>query len=162
LRHRLTSRISSAHAIAGLALFFALGSGYAIAFSGSGTLQKGAQVGIQQGSYESIRTLTGIGSIQATCTAADVAIRFHNSSGEGLNLYATTFGSASTVSAISDFASGQDEDFVALPEGGSRLSFQVVPDDGSKSPQATVQVSTFETASCATSRVTVLALNTQQ
>jgi hypothetical protein len=159
---RIRPSIGSAHVIALLALFAALGGGYAVAFSGSGTLQKGAQVDIQTGSFEPIRTLTGIGSIEATCTGADVAIRFHNASGEDVDLYSTTFSPGSTVSARSDVGSGVDQDFLTLPEGASRLTLQVVPDDGSKAPQATVQVSTLETAACTTARVTVLALNTQE
>jgi hypothetical protein len=65
---KITSRISSANLLALIALFVVLGGGYALAFSGSGTLQKAGETGITSvGPGENIRTLNGYGTLRARC-----------------------------------------------------------------------------------------------
>jgi hypothetical protein len=61
--------------IAVIALFAALGGGYATAFSGSGTLQKAKDVNISS-SFTDLRTLNGFGTLQVRCDTTDDEIEY--------------------------------------------------------------------------------------
>ena len=68
-----------------IALFAALGGGYALAFSGSGSLQKAAVDHSLGTDFENVRTLTGFGELQARCAKTAIEIRFNNTSGSLIN-----------------------------------------------------------------------------
>jgi hypothetical protein len=138
-------------------VFAALGGGYATAFSGSGTLQKGSR--FLTGTLTDVRTLTGTGSIKANCASGSPAIRFDNTSGKPMNLKGTSTDGELTSEGI---ASGSSFQFDGDVTGLSTYNLHLSPADGSKAPQLDVQVTAKDTNNCATSYVTVLALNTQQ
>jgi hypothetical protein len=80
---RITSRITPSGVIATIALFAALGGGYAAAFSGSGTLQKAAVADVGT-NFEDVRTLTGFGVLRARCdpTQNEAEYQFENTRDE--------------------------------------------------------------------------------
>jgi hypothetical protein len=149
-----------------IAVFLALGGGYALAFSGSGTLQKGSATNLT-GAQTTVRTLTGIGVLKARCSDEPngTTVLVHNSSGEELRVkFASDGGGASGDSVIANGAIGG---FNAVGSPGT-TRMHIWPSDGSKAPQADIVVSTFPAvgSDCfgpvTNSRATVLALNTQQ
>lgn len=161
--NRLTSRVSPATVISTIALFVALGGGYALAFSGSGSLQKGSLLG-PTSTLTSVRTLTGIGEIGAECTSGALEWKFVNTSGETLDVEEMrgTPGAPDVTRDAIELEDTEDDD-TASATGHSTIRWHIVPSDGTKSPQADVSVSTDEVAgNCAASRITVLVLNTQQ
>jgi hypothetical protein len=143
--------------IATIALFAALGGGYAVAFSGSGSLQKGALKNIPPTTATPIvRSLTGVGSIHAACINSnpdDVRFYFLNNSGETLAIRGEGQGHTVPSGDISgDMGTDSTGQFVG----------HISPVDGTKAPQVSLQVSVFDTNDCTTSVIDVLALNTQQ
>jgi hypothetical protein len=76
---QVRSRITPATVISTIALFAALSGGYAVAFSGSGSLQKGADT--PGAAFTDVRTLTDFGALQHQCngTGDGVNLRFRNS-----------------------------------------------------------------------------------
>jgi hypothetical protein len=159
MARRILSRINSAHVIATIALFAALGGGYATAFSGSGTVQKGADLNLPS-SPTVVRSLTGIGSIKAQCVTGDVTIFFENTSGKTLNVFGTGL---DENTELADVASGSGNQFVdASVLGTNSINLHISPVNGTKTPQADVQISAKRTNNCTTSYVTVLATNTQE
>jgi hypothetical protein len=142
--------------VATIALFAALGGGYATAFSGSGTLQKGARLGIPFESTD-IRTLTGIGSIQARCRFGDFELFFKNTSGKQLRMIGQQ---ASSGTVNSGSTTGDLFNDAASP--GTDYHQSIAPIDGSKAPQASIEFQIADANECSDSRITVLALNTQQ
>lgn len=163
---RIRPSIGSAHVIALLALFAALGGGYATAFSGSGTLQKGSLTPVT-GTFTTVRSLTGIGIVSASCVAGDITIRFSNTSGEAIDLYRERWAGEGSDAPVTgkktDVPNNSNADFTVVSgtEAGQER-WHVVPDDGSKAPQADATVASATGLACTGTRVTVLALNTQQ
>jgi hypothetical protein len=160
---RIRPSVGSAHVIALLALFAALGGGYATAFSGSGTLQKGS-VGDLNSSFVNFRTLTGIGELQAACAVGpdDTEVRVHNSSGE--DLYMSFSGDVAGKTVVSD---GADSSEINLPGTTNTVRIHLWPFDESKSPQADILVSTKgpmagDCSGSTNSAATALVLNTQE
>jgi hypothetical protein len=159
--------------IATIALFAALGGGYAVAFSGSGTLQKGSATGFAEGAPgpgKIVRTLTGIGSLEAYCHLfspgnPSIHLRLHNASGEQLSVHlirmqgegGDTQVSRSTASVANN--TFKDLDFAQV---SGEWEIHISPTDRSKAPQAKLDVAVVEPNSCQGSAVTALALNTQQ
>ena len=152
---RIGSRLSPATVIATIALFAALGGGYAIAFKGSGTLQKGALRGIPA-SFTTVRSLTDVGAVQVLCEANEVTLLLVNGAGEELLLT----GGGTDGPFVSSIESPGGVNF-GVESGQEYLNIHVTPADGTKRPQADLDITTVETGSCETSQVTVLALNTE-
>ena len=162
---------SPAMAVATIALFVALGGGYATAFSGSGSLKKSGEIGINNSfPGETVRTLPGIGAIRAFCddgggeSFRSTEISLLNNSGE-------------TLTAVGELTVGEEEFAVNVPSNNfpgeflasnhpndplDTATFHVSPANGSKRPQADVQVTLDEGNSCANARVSVLALITEE
>lgn len=165
---RIRPRINSAHVIATIALFAALGGGYAMAFSGSGSLQKAGLSGVPYpgppGGFTTVRSLTGIGSIQAICSGGTApGVYFRNTSGEELAIRGVS-GDHSTGDTARFFGVtvGSGSNPLAIPIHGGEFIGHIAPTDGSKAPQVNLQVSAIGVESCANARINVLALNTQE
>jgi hypothetical protein len=157
---RIRPRVSPATVIATIALFAALGGGYATAFSGSGTVQKGALKDIPESDTTIVRSLTGIGNIYAYCPApGQPSIFFINRSGETLNLYGYSNDDGPSHQTVD---AGVDVFLDSIVTGTNHISVHISPVDGTKRPQADVQISATDTNNCSTSYLTVLALNTQE
>jgi hypothetical protein len=154
---RLRPSIGSAHVIALLALFAALGGGYATAFSGSGTVQKGALLNIPNGAV-TVRSLTGIGAIQASCSGGMPSVAFENTSGETLRAALIGIDGDDAVNV----ASGDSENLDPEVNGLNTMYVHISPLDGTKRPQADVQITADDDDNCPTSTVTVLATNTEE
>jgi hypothetical protein len=168
---KIRRRISPAAVISIIALFAALGGGYATAFSGSGTLQKENEIGLPSDgtTYETIRSLTGIGSIQATCSGSNppsVKVRLRNTSGEALRAFVDEGDGGQNPETLSDAGVANNTNEAGHPanqsNGLGRLSYHIWPDDGSKRPQANVAVSVYAPSTCSAAQVAVLALNTEE
>lgn len=164
---RFRRHLSPPMVVATIALFVALGGGYATAFSGSGTLQKGNVTGLTN-SYTTVRTLTGIGSIQARCPSdGNGILRFHNASGKSLVVDQTLSHQGDGLTALSTGVANNTDYDLNVPASNDDwfYDWHIQPalgePAGSKSPQASAQVSFF-VSNCAGSRVAALALNTQQ
>jgi hypothetical protein len=155
---RFRRHLSPPTVVSTIALFVALGGGYAMAFSGSGSLQKGARLGIPFESTD-IRTLSGIGSIQARCRFGDFELFFKNTSGKQLRMIGQE---ASSGDVHSGSTTGDLWNDAASPEPGTDYHQSIAPTDGSKAPQASVEFQIRDANDCSDSRITVLALNTQQ
>jgi hypothetical protein len=157
---KLRSKLSYANVVATMALFAALGGGYAVAFSGSGSLQKGSDLGISS-NRETIRSLTGIGSIQAQCQSDQVQVYFENKSGELL----TAMGAGVTGGTVEQYGDNVGPGNLLLlfdaGESITTMDLHISPQDGTSRPQASVDITVNETPSCSTSTVRVLAVNTQ-
>lgn len=152
----LRRKLSLANVAASLAVFLALGAGYASAFSGSGTLQKGSLRNIPA-QNKVVRELTGIGSIMARCQPNDLRVVFRNQSGETLQMGLVT-GSQFLPEPIPHGMDG-----TVSPAADSHFRYHIYPVDGDKRPQADISVTIFDDAEdCATSQVSVLALNTEE
>jgi hypothetical protein len=159
---KIHGRISPATVISTIALFAALGGGYASAFSGSGTLQKGALKPIPtSSSFTQVRSLTGIGSIDARCDTGSAIIRFKNTSGETINVFEEEVDDENLSGGdnVNGVVNNGERNLATTNNAGEALGIvHLVPDDGTKAPQAELLVST---TGCP-GGVTVLALNTQQ
>jgi hypothetical protein len=163
--------------VATLALFLALGAGYAAAFSGSGKLQKGTVVGLpSDGTTKLVRTVTGVADVRTSCEVHhldpdDPSVRIKNTSGHELNLFSDKLVGGTTN--VNDFehdllAPGEKLDFPLIPDPGSQsdpgslLRFYLSKTDGTKRRQADISVTLVDTDDCTTSQVSVLALTTEQ
>jgi hypothetical protein len=156
---RILSRINSAHVIATIALFAALGGGYAAAFSGSGSLQKENEIGIDTANYETIRSLTGIGSLQAKCSGTQTTLRFHKAgSVEDLRLWVEQSGKALNATSVTS-PSFNDHDITDVA-GVDEITYHAFPADGTNRPQVKLWVSVAEDL-CSATQVSAMALNTQ-
>lgn len=163
--------------VALLALFVAIGGGYAMAFAGSGTLQKGAKQGFEEnGDFEQVRSLTGIGAIDASCSGPGTAItvKFRNTTGKHMVWDAFRSTPGVVPNGFSSMSgSVPPDDYFQTPlvgysdgSGGDTL-FNVTlnPADGTKTPMAHLQIVVWPgeaVSQCGVARVAVLALNTQQ
>jgi hypothetical protein len=152
---RILSRINGAYVIATIALFAALGGGYAVAFSGSGSLQKGALKNIPA-SLTTVRSLTGVGSIGAYCNPSTDNVYFVLTNNSGETLAIRGEGQGHTV------ASGSSSQENISTDSTGQFVGHISPVDGTKAPQVSLQVSVLDTNDCWTSVIDVLALNTQQ
>jgi len=165
---RLRPRLSFANVISMVALFAALGGGYAVAFSGSGTVQKAGKFGLTSG-LQNVRTLKGIGGIRASCDepSNNITLRFDNNSGKNLRVDQVDYGSGDGTPGFSFTTPGGgfgDNDVTF----NDVLRWYVHPQDGSKRPQAEIMIGTQENNSgdagsnCTRSSVHVLVLNTEE
>jgi hypothetical protein len=156
---RLRQKLSWANLAATLAVFMALGAGYASAFSGSGTLQKGSLKDIPS-TNTLVRSITGIGEIQARCQTNDLRVVLHNASGQDLRV-AWTAGSQYLNQVVNDGV-----DHVLSPGADSAFRYHVHPVDGDKRPQADIAVTidnnSASVSGCSTSQVSALVLNTEE
>jgi hypothetical protein len=162
---RLRRHLSPPMVVSMIALFAALGGGYATAFSGSGTLQKANEIGISTTGYETIRTLTEVGSIQAHCdnTTGDISVRFHLT---GFSMLVTGDGGASNPSYdYVDNSIDPNFDMAAFPNGVDVIRYHAIRTSGSKRPQVDVTVTVDSTTQgigpCVGNQVGVMALNTE-
>lgn len=74
----LKPRLTFANVISLIALFAALGGGYAIAFSGGGSLDKVRVTGLSS-DYQKVLELPGIGPLKAKCEGeAEVTVKIKN------------------------------------------------------------------------------------
>jgi hypothetical protein len=158
MARRILSRINGAYVIATIALFAALGGGYATAFSGSGTVQKGALLDIPNGAV-TVRSLTGIGAIKASCSGGMPSVAFTNTSGETLRVGYIGLGGNNSFDVN---GSGDSENLDVEVDNFNTMYVHLSPRDGSKRPQADVQITALDTNDCATSSVAVLATNTEE
>jgi hypothetical protein len=72
------ARLTFANVVSAIALFAALGGGYAAAFSGGGSLAKARVTGLGA-DYEKIMDLPGIGPLKAKCEGdVEVTVRIKN------------------------------------------------------------------------------------
>jgi len=173
---RLREKLSLTNVAATLALFLALGAGYAVAFSGSGKLQKATVVGLpSDGTTKLVRKVTGVADIRASCAddnPDNPSVRVKNTSGHDLNLFSDKLiGGSPNVADFehdSEFEPGEKTDFPLEPapaaetNSGSLLRFYLSKTDGTKRRQADISVTVIDTDDCATSQVSVLALTTEQ
>jgi hypothetical protein len=167
--NRFRPSIGSAHVIATIALFVALGGGYATAFSGSGTLQKSATTypAVVE-NYVPVRTLTGIGSIDARCQTGDTTpeLRVTNNSGKDLILryLADEVGAVSGQLENDRVNNGQSQE-LSLPNAASEVSIRLYPHgSGGKAPQIDGVIDVTDSENCFNSgaQVVTMILNTQQ
>jgi hypothetical protein len=175
IAEQLGTQLTYARVMATLAIaLVALGSGYSLAFSGSGTLQKGGKQGITTGT-DTIRTVSGVGSVTATCDPdglgsgpQDLRLRLVNGSGETLSAYVYRARTGSGVAADPLTFSIPDAGIIdpvdaALPaEVGEHIRIHVFPADGTKRPQAEILVSAnTNSEGCSNDTVHVLDLTTE-
>jgi hypothetical protein len=154
---RILSRLNYANVMATIAVFMAMGGGYAVAFSGSGSLQKGALLNIPNGAV-TVRSLTGIGAIQASCSGGSPSVAFKNTSGEDLRAQGIGIDGPIGINVLNGNAENLDEEV----DGPNTMYVHLSPLDGTKRPQADVQITANDTNVCANSSVAVLATNTQE
>jgi hypothetical protein len=144
--------------VATLALFLALGGG-ALAFSGSGTLQKANEIGIAVGTTgddaEVIRTVAGTANIEAYCNGGTVNLGTKNTSGK-TQMRSRRFSNEFDVVGPDPNNTERFEPYSA----DELVVFHFSPGNGSKAPQASVTVSIDHTGNCATSRVAVINVST--
>jgi hypothetical protein len=179
---KILSRLSYGNVVATLALFFALGGGYAVAVTGSGTLQKGALRGIPfpETSPGEVKKLTGIGTLKAWCDEpggvprGTVGLDLKNNSGEALTLLWTMVDHGEAHKFPAEVSSGNEyvgvgettDSIYPFTTGPSHYTLNIFPADATKAPQATLWVEVTPPGpggTCATTAsVIVLALNTQQ
>ena len=143
--------------VATIALFVALGGGYAMAFKGSGTLQKGAADSLPT-TFTDVRSLIGFGVVQARCTGEEVAVRIRNTSSHAIAFV----GQNLNGNVFSNGAQPGDAQVFPVGEGGLlRLHLSRVNTPGSKA-QVDLTVNADAVDACEFSHARVLALNTQQ
>jgi hypothetical protein len=171
---RLRERLSLTNVAATLALFLALGAGYAAAFSGSGKLQKATVRGLpSDGTTKLVRKVTGVAHIRASCAdddPDDASVRIKNTSGHEMNLFSDKMIGGSPQEADFEhdpaFEPGEKTDFLLVPAGpsnsGSLLRFYLSKTDGGKRRQADISITVKDTNDCATMQVSVLNLTTEQ
>lgn len=155
-------RLTYANVISTIALFVALGGGYAVAFSGSGSLQKGAWVGPPTVGQVTVRSLTGIGALNASCTEGGidtVNLQLTNGSGEPLSF---RWGDTQGNDGGNFVQPNEQEAIEPLVGGQSNLRLHIFPTDGTKRPQASLDINVGGGDDCPEKHVTVLALNTEQ
>jgi hypothetical protein len=170
----LRRRFTYANFMATVAVFLALGGGgYAWAVSGSGRLQKAGVVGFTD-TNKDVLALLKIGAIQASCSGAGggggaTQVFIRNNSGKSLNVegqqQAEQLVSADfTDISLSPLPSNNQPVRIAQGSAGDpflHLMLQVSPTDGTSRPQADINITVSHDPSCSASKVTVLALNSE-
>jgi hypothetical protein len=159
-------RISFANVAATLALFLAAGGAWALAFSGSGKLQKAAATGFGD-PFENIRTITGVGELQVYCDGsgyANVVVRLKNESGETLRVFTKEWNGTVGHFDESELADGEEGAGIGGFGQKGLVRYYVFPADGSKRPQADVTVSVpgQTPGDCDTAQVSVLDVTTEE
>jgi hypothetical protein len=187
MRERLRRHLNPPLVVAVIALFVALGGGYAMAFKGSGTLQKANISGVpSDGSRRTVRTMTGIGVIEAACASGvagnpdkRIVILFRNTTNKNLVIDSLRShqGQNSVFEVISANAGAEIgrtlppiDDMDEPTRSDYTYHWYIQPTrgeghplgGGSKRPQADVQLNVFPSEDCAFHRVAALVLNTQQ
>ena len=154
---------SPAMVVAMIALFAALGGGYAMAFSGSGTLQKSALDGLSTyPTFQNARTLVGFGTLQASCkdNGSDITYRLDNTTSSVIEFRAVnelTDNSTADVVGVGEKSTEFDTDH---PLGEVEFHLSKLA-DGHKA-QVVAWAQNTRTNNCFDENVRVLALNTQQ
>ncbi|MGI9019867.1 MAG: hypothetical protein ACR2G3_04075 [Solirubrobacterales bacterium] len=149
-----------------IALCVAVGGGYALAVTGSGSLERAKEVGVTETGSETIVALTGIGRLKAACegTGSPVSLSFKNTSGG-------TVVSRSFEENADDFASGELADGetsvpAAVGVGGETIHWVVSPAGAAARPQAdmsvTVTPSIAGSPSCDKAEVAAIATTTEE
>jgi len=160
---RFTPRLSFANVMSSVAVFLALGGGYATAFSGSGTLQKAAEDGIAQ-TFEDIRSLNGFGVLQAQCDTVedDIDYRFNNTTGKSIKIRGLAWDSANQADAT--VMSGDMSSTFDSADVSNTLEFHLSkPAEGVKAQADLMVTNTGPIGdNCTTAKLRVLALNTQE
>jgi hypothetical protein len=151
--------------VATIALFAALGGGYATAFSGSGTLQKAALDGPDT-SFETVRTLNGFGTLKARCDTGDDEVEYalHNTTISPIEYRVSRIG-AGVAASQAGTVSGGNETALAIGSGSAaggliiHLSKTATP--GTKAQVLLAATNEGPVANeCTQTRVRVMALNT--
>jgi hypothetical protein len=129
---RLRRHLNPALVISVIALFAALSGGYALAFSGSGQLQK-AKFQPPTGTFADARSVEGFGDIRLQCDNPnnDVLFEFENPADGGPSLILRTFEQNSddySSSVISDGDTAGDQTF----PGNENTTFHIFRNDTSK------------------------------
>jgi hypothetical protein len=122
---------------------------------GSGTVQKGSLEDLPS-TPTTVRSIKGVGSVQASCNSGEPVVGVSNTSGETLRV----FRDEANGFAPLEIANNASPFFPIDGDTGWRL--HLFPANGSKTPQADVTVSVHDTDNCATSQVSVLNVTTQQ
>jgi hypothetical protein len=158
MARRILSRINSAHVIATIALFAALGGGYAVAFKGSGTLQKAKADGFGA-TKENVRSITGIGQVRASCEGTTMSVDILNTSGETMSMHGWHPGG----DFRNNFSSGVDSQDMPLTDTNATGRWHVHPlDPDQKRPQADIVTSVDGLTSCGFAGLAVMVLNTEE
>jgi len=163
-----SSRLTYARVVGVLAiLLIALGGGYSLAFSGSGTLQKGNKVGFTANVDEPIRTIGGIGALLGNCSpGGNMGIRLENSlASKDMVAFTDRFDENDSLFPVArvGIADGNTEELQLVNPAGTAgvLRVHVFSADGSKRPQAKLTVGVVDAGNCSTSQVSVLDLTTE-
>jgi hypothetical protein len=167
-------KITSAHVIATIALFAALGGGYAVAFSGTGSLQKAAVDGLPE-SFVDVRSLTGFGALQARCDVAQnqTEIRFHNSSSSVVEMRGEIVPGDASSGRSYTVAPGEESSALELSGGEAGVAearfhlYRSFETTSKAQVDLTIAaqrpgVGVGDPVDCDNSAVRILALNTQQ
>jgi len=148
-----------------IALCIAVGGGYAIAFSGSGSVERAKEVGITP-AYETVLVLSDIGRLRAACdgTGSPVTVAFKNTSGR--NLVSRTFEESAGDYASRELADGETSIGLAIGIGAETIHWYISPAGGSATPQAdmsvTVTPSIAGSPSCTKAEVAAIATTTEE
>jgi hypothetical protein len=153
--------------IAVIALCVAVGGGYALAFSGSGSLERAKENGIDDAAFENVATLTGIGKLQASCegNGSPILLRFKNTS--NIKLVSRAFGeNAGEYTASSANRSGGITSTVSVGVGAETVHWVLSPASERNDPHAdmsvTVTPSIVGMSSCEQAEVAAIATTTEQ
>jgi hypothetical protein len=148
--------------VAMIALFAALGGGYATAFSGSGTLQKAAVDNLST-TFTDVRSLTGFGALQAQCDPGedDFDIRLDNSSDAATVFLRGSRASGTFVAASA--APGNPSDSFDLGDDAVWVHISKLTRAGNKA-QVNVMITAADTETDCTGNehLRIIALNTQE
>lgn len=149
-----------------IALCAAVGGGYALAFSGSGSVERAKEVGIDNSGFEAVATLTGVGKLQASCSGSGspVSLRFKNTSGK--TLVSRSFQENDGNYESAEPQDGELSDTVSVGIGAETIHWTLSRAGAAAEPQAdmsvTVTPSIGGVASCAKAEVAVIATTTEQ
>ena len=137
-------RLTYANVVSTIALFGVLAGGYAVAFSGKGSLRQG-HVFPEHDERLTVVGLPGIGSLKAECGDGSITqLYVKNASGKALSVHAVagtdTGGNAFVFGA--DIADGSTEPMggVGGGENWSTMRLTIYPSGKSSRPQASVNV----------------------
>lgn len=172
LLSRFRSRLDFATVASVIAIVAVLGGSGAIAFSGSGTLQKANKLGILNSTtnFEMIRTLNGIGSVEAQCRVDgandSVTVRLNNNTDNILSI--PQFSYAAGLGFTSGIISPGDQQVFQFNTSLGAQTFRIhIGRTGgldAKVPQADLILNATPPAgdSCTTAQVAVFVLNTEE
>ena len=159
LRHRP----SPGTVLGTIAVFIALGGGYATAFTGSGSLQKAALDPVST-SFEDARSIKGFGMLEARCDGAETEVeyRFDNTGSNAFIIEATQDGTYQNHDSIGP---GEQSDPYETGGSGATVKFYLWRNqDGAKAQADVTAHHTGPFLACASdgAKARILVLNTQQ